>query len=196
MCERTWTPATLVTIGRIAFLPVLWLWATQGRVVWLGLGVMAAFLSDILDGQLARRLRHVTRLGSQLDSAADALLIVSSLSWLVWFRPQVLRAPYVFALLFGLGTWLLIVATGVVRFRRFLNLHLYSGKVSGVLGALFIMDALVFGFHAPLFYLAFVAFTVGNLEALALQLTRSRIDEHIGSILRRTRPASAGGGIQ
>ena len=196
MRERTWTLATLVTIGRIAFLPVLWRWALEGRVAWVGIGVMASLLSDILDGQLARRLDQVTKLGSQLDSVADALLEVSSVLWLVWFRPQVLQQPYVAATALGMGTWLLVVGTGIARFRRFLNLHLYTGKASGVLGALFVMDAFVFGFHAPLFYLAFGVFTLANLEGLLLQLTRSQVDEHIGSILRRPRAASALGGVR
>jgi len=196
MRERTWTLATIVTIGRIAFLPVLWRWALEGRVLWVGIGVMASFLADILDGQLARRLNQVTKLGSQLDSAADALLEVSSVVWLVWFRPEVLRQPYVAVTALGMGTWFLIIGIGLARFRRFLNLHLYTGKASGVLGALFVMDAFVFGFHAPLFYLAFGVFTLANLEALLIQLTRSQVEEHMGSILRRPRAASALEGVR
>jgi phosphatidylglycerophosphate synthase len=186
MKPRIWTAATLVTLARLAFLPVLWIWALGGRASWVGLGVMASFLGDILDGQLARRMNQVTALGSRLDSLADSLLLVSSVWWLVWFRPELLRAPHVFALAFGLGTWLLLVAVGLLKFRRFLNLHLYTGKASGVVGALFVMDALVFRFHPLLFFVAAFVLSLGNLEGLALMITRSRIDEHIGSILKRT----------
>jgi phosphatidylglycerophosphate synthase len=197
MRERTWTLATIVTLGRIAFLPVLWLWALDGRVAWVGIGVMASFLADILDGQLARRLGQVTRLGSQLDTVADALLEVSSVVWLVWFRPEILEEPYRAATLLAVSSWLAVVAVGLLRFRRFLNLHLYSGKASGVCGALFVLDALAFGFHAPTFALAFGVFTLANLESLLILLTRSHVDEHIGSILRRPAPmASAPGGLQ
>jgi len=192
MRERTWTLATLVTVGRIAFLPVLWRWALDGRVAWVGIGVMASFLADILDGQLARRLNQVTKLGSRLDSVADALLELSSLVWLVWFRPEVLRPPYLAASVVAMASWLLAIGIGLARFRRFLNLHLYTGKASGVVGTLFVMDGFVFGFHAPLFYLAFGVFTLGNLEALLILLTRSQVDEHIGSILRRPTPALQG----
>ncbi len=189
MTERTWTLATVVTCSRIAFLPVLWLWALEGRVGWVGIGVMASFLADVLDGQLARRLHQVTKLGSRLDSLGDALLEVSAIVWLLRFRPEILQEPYRTAIWLGVSTWVLIIAVGLVRFRRFLNLHLYSGKASGVVGALFVMDALVFGFHAPLFYVAFGVFTLANLEGLAVMLTRSQVDEHLGSILRK-RPAA------
>jgi phosphatidylglycerophosphate synthase len=189
--ERTWTLATIVTASRIAVLPLLWWWALDRRVELLGIGVMASFLGDILDGQLARRMNQVTRRGAQLDSVADASLLLSSAIWLLMFRPEILQQPYAAATTVGMGTWLLEMGVGLVRHGRFLNLHLYSGKASGALGTLFVTDALILGFHAPLFYLAFGTFTLGNLEGLAVMLTRSHLDEHIGSILR---PQGAGGG--
>lgn len=191
MRERTWTLATIVTVARLFFLTVIWGWALDGRVSWVGLGVMASLLADILDGQLARRLNQVTKLGSRLDSVADALLEVSCAVWLAWFRPEVFEGPRLVVSALAIASWLLIVTIGLLRFRRFLNLHLYSGKASGVLGALFVLDAFVFGFHAVLFYAALGLFTLANLESLLVLLTRSRVDEHIGSILRRQPAASA-----
>jgi hypothetical protein len=49
----------------------------------------------------------------------------------------------------------------------------------------------VFGFRPPLFYVAGFVFVLGNLEALLVLVTRSQVDEHIGSILRRPRAAVA-----
>jgi phosphatidylglycerophosphate synthase len=191
MHRSTWTLASSVTACRLAFLPVLWCWALAGRARWVGLGVMVAFVSDILDGQLARRMNQVTKLGGQLDSLADGLLLASSVAWLVMFRPEMLEPPYAVVVAVALGSWTLLIAVGVFKFRRFLNLHLYTAKASGVLGALFVMDALVFGFHAGTFYPALGSFILGNAEGLALMLTRSRVDEHIGSILKRSRPQPA-----
>jgi len=185
MRERTWTLATIVTMSRLALLPVLWRWALFGKVAWVGVGVTASLLADILDGQLARRLNQVTKLGSRLDSVADALLVGSSAVWLVWFRPEVLQGPHLAVAALAIGTWLLSLGLGLVRFRRFSNLHLYSAKASAVVGAIFVLDALVFGFHAPLFYAAFGAFSLANMEELLVMLTRSQVDEHIGSFFRR-----------
>jgi len=187
MHRSPWTLASSVTACRLAFIPVLWCWALDGHVRWVGAGVMAAFVSDILDGQLARRMKQVTKLGGQLDSLADGLLLASSIGWLAMFRPEMLQPPYAAVVAVALGSWTLLIAVGVVKFRRFLNLHLYTAKASGVLGALFVTDALAFGFHAATFYPALGSFVLGNAEGLALMLTRSRVDEHIGSILRRPR---------
>src|SRR4051794_23076918 len=112
MRERTWTLATMVTTARIAFLPVLWWWALQGHTRWVGIGVLVCFLSDIADGQLARRMGQVTRLGSRLDSIADALLLVSSVAWLVMLRDEVLEQPYATVLAVGLATWVLEITVG------------------------------------------------------------------------------------
>jgi len=188
MQRSTWTLASSVTACRLAFIPVLWCWALAGHARWVGLGVMAAFVSDILDGQLARRMNRVTKLGGQLDSLADALLLASSVAWLVVFRPEMLEPPYAAWVAVALGSWTLLIAVGAVKFRRFLNLHLYTAKVSGVLGAVFVMDALAFDFHPVAFYLAFGSFVLSNAEGLTLMLTRSRVDEHMGSVLRRPRP--------
>jgi len=183
MSTPRWTLASIVTACCIAFLPMLWWWAVTGHARWVGLGVMASFLSDILDGQLARRMNQVTSFGSRLDSIADSLLLASSVVWLAWFRPEILELPHSGAVAFAMATWFLVIVVGAIKFRRFLNLHLYTGKASGVFGALFVVDALAFGFHAPLFYLAFGTFTLGNLEGLTIMLTRSEVHEHIGSIL-------------
>jgi YegS/Rv2252/BmrU family lipid kinase len=191
MSTPTWTLATAVTGCRLAFLPVLWWWALGGHARWVGIGVVVAFMTDVLDGQLARRLHQVTALGARLDTIADSLLEASALLWLVQFCPEILQAPYAAWVAVGLVSWLAIIAVGVSRFRRFLNLHLYTAKASGVFGALFFVDALVSGFRPALFYLAFATFILANVEGLLVMLTRTEVDEHIGSILRR--PPSAGG---
>ena len=119
MSTPRWTLASLVTACRLAFLPVLWWWALTGHPRWVGLGVMAAFLSDILDGQLARRMNQVTSFGARLDSLADSLLQASSVVWLVWFCPEILESPQGGTVAFAMGTWFLLIAVGLIKFRRF-----------------------------------------------------------------------------
>lgn len=81
----TWTPANVVTVGRIALVP-LFAWvlvvAAEDAVGWrlaaTGLFVLAA-LTDRLDGYLARSRGQVTALGVILDPIADKLLIGTAL---------------------------------------------------------------------------------------------------------------------
>lgn len=75
-----WTWANLVTLFRLALLPVfLWLlFSTNHRALaaWL-LGFLGA--TDWIDGYLARRLNQVSNVGKVIDPVADRLLVMVGL---------------------------------------------------------------------------------------------------------------------
>lgn len=171
-----------LTALRIAFLPPLWLLALLGRPVLLGAGLALAAATDVADGMLARR-RGPTHLGSRLDTAADLLLAGSTLAWLALLRPDIYRdhaALFVATAVAGLGAGII----GWLRFRRIADLHLYSAKAADFLAwstviALFLGVPIAPGVVAAVLVSALIA----ALEALFVVSTRTRVDEHIGSIL-------------
>jgi len=77
-----------LTIARIFLVPVvvtvLLARDIPERTLWGASLFLAAALTDILDGYLARRRKQVTTLGRLLDPVADKLLISSALIALVW----------------------------------------------------------------------------------------------------------------
>lgn len=75
---RAWTLPNLISIARLAGVPVF-LWLVLGpKADWWALGVLAlSGLSDWLDGYLARRLRQTSKLGQLLDPLADRLYILA-----------------------------------------------------------------------------------------------------------------------
>jgi cardiolipin synthase len=80
---RVWTVPNAISIARLAGVPVfLWLVLGPRSTVadWWAVGLLiAAGLSDWLDGKIARALNQQTRLGQLLDPAADRLYIVSTI---------------------------------------------------------------------------------------------------------------------
>jgi phosphatidylglycerophosphate synthase len=75
--------ANLVTLVRILLLPVLAAAILAGHG-WTALALfLAAGATDILDGQLARRLGQTSPLGAMLDLLADRLLTLTSLGALI-----------------------------------------------------------------------------------------------------------------
>lgn len=78
----TWTLPNLITTGRLAAAPVLsYLLLQSGpgaRLAAFGLFVAAA-VSDVWDGYLARRRGEVTRYGIVADPIADKLLLAAAL---------------------------------------------------------------------------------------------------------------------
>ncbi|MBE0411840.1 MAG: CDP-alcohol phosphatidyltransferase family protein [Anaerolineales bacterium] len=164
-------------------LPVLWIFAFQGYSLAVAVGIIIAALTDTLDGVLARRLGQVSEFGSKLDSLADNLLKPSVLIWLLILVPELLENHSTELLVAGVA-YAATITIGLFKFKRFGNLHLYSGKVGSIVQYLFIFHALVFpGYDRLLFYLAVGMFILSNAEAILIMLTRSQVDEHIGSIL-------------
>ena len=85
-----WNPANVVTVLRIAVVPVFAValladggQTVAGRLLATALFVAAA-ASDRLDGWLARRSGQVTDLGKLLDPIADKLLVGTALVLLSW----------------------------------------------------------------------------------------------------------------
>ncbi|MFC7878329.1 CDP-alcohol phosphatidyltransferase family protein [Isoptericola sp. NPDC057391] len=82
--SRVFTIPNLVSLLRLALVPVFAVLIVVGEDVW-ALGVLAfSGFTDWLDGVLARRLHQVTRLGQMLDPAADRLFIFVTLAGLAW----------------------------------------------------------------------------------------------------------------
>ena len=186
----------LFTLARFLLIPVLWVWAFKGYSVYLGVGLIFAGLTDAFDGAAARRLNMVTKFGSQFDSIADHILGTSAIVWLFMLEPLVYQentALFLTAiLLYPAG-----MLVGLIKFKRFANLHLYSGKLYGGLQIIFISHAFLFeGYSRFLFLLMVSVFIFSRLETLVLLFGRDRVDEHMGSlyhVYRRNRAARLDG---
>lgn len=172
-----------LTAARLVLLPILWLLAALGMPVFVGIGLAASFVTDILDGYLARRLGQVSDFGSRFDSLVDNILIPSALVWVWLLRPEVYRDHLLLALV-AVVLYFSSLLVGIVKFRRFANLHLQSKRLGSVLMYLFVVHTLIVDhYNAILFYLALTVFLISSTEGLVLQLLCSRVDEHMHSIL-------------
>jgi cardiolipin synthase (CMP-forming) len=80
--ERIWTIPNLISVARLLGVPVF-LWLVLGLRTatgdWWAVGLLiAAGISDWLDGKIARALNQQSRLGQMLDPAADRLYIAAT----------------------------------------------------------------------------------------------------------------------
>jgi cardiolipin synthase len=101
--DKTWlTPSNLLTLTRVLLSPVIvWL---MYRAYWQQAFIVfiAAALTDMLDGQLARWFNEQTHLGTLLDPLADKIFLLSSFLALGTFHVPFFRVP----------GWLLIILIG------------------------------------------------------------------------------------
>ncbi len=126
-----WTLPNILTLARIGLAPVIALlpfiegyWPKVIAFVTF----VAAALSDMVDGYLARRSQQVTDLGKLLDPAADTLLLFATLVPIYWLT----RHPTV---LYGIPWWgslPLWVALMLVGRELLMTLFRYQAQRRGV----------------------------------------------------------------
>src|ERR1035438_6021806 len=108
---RGWLSKLFAPIMRLIFIPFVIITVIDGQWLWaLGL-LVAAALSDALDGLLARVLHQQTMLGQYLDPIADKLLLSSLFLVLSFVR----KIPWKYTILV-FSRDLCIVATAVVLY--------------------------------------------------------------------------------
>jgi cardiolipin synthase len=73
--EKFWNVPNLITLTRIALVPVLALMLFQKRAFGALIIVFLAGLSDVLDGFAARRWHQRTKVGTLIDPLADKILL-------------------------------------------------------------------------------------------------------------------------
>jgi cardiolipin synthase len=73
------TTANQLTILRIVFVPVFIILLAYDKIGWALGTFIAAGISDVLDGIIARRYGQKTSIGAVLDPLADKLLMTSSI---------------------------------------------------------------------------------------------------------------------
>ena len=157
----------LLSLLRLACVPVLVVLANQEREgVFFGL-VVAAWATDGLDGWLARRFDWVSRLGAVLDSVADISLIVAILYGVWCFHPVVYTDH-------GALLWAIVVVwTGVhlaslVRYGRTSSFHTRLAQAGILLFAAFVLVLFTKGFVPVLYYVAGSVCLLAGFENAAM----------------------------
>jgi cardiolipin synthase (CMP-forming) len=173
--ENIVTIPNLISAARLLMLPVMGscLWTNQPEPFkWL---LLAALLSDILDGAIARLFHMESKLGSVLDAMADTLLYLVVIPAIVLLQPEFLRQQAILLILF-FAVYLAEKVKTFLKFRKFFNsFHNYSAKAMGYVQGAFILSLFFFGFVDVLFY---VAVAVGILASVEDMIVSSLVSTY------------------
>jgi len=87
--ERVGTPATVITGVRTVAAVALAGWAAaEQELTWLVVSLAVYWVGDVLDGFVARTMRHETRIGAVLDVLCDRFCAAAFYLGLVWLQPE------------------------------------------------------------------------------------------------------------
>jgi len=152
--------------------------------------LISAFLSDIFDGVIARRLGVATPVLRRLDSAADTLFYGACVfaAWHLYPTAITNRVvPFSFLVVLEASRYILDLA----KFRRETSYHMWSSKAWGI--ALFagFFALLVFGSAGLVVSLAVYVGIVADFEGLAISLVLRTWQADVPSVFHALRIRNA-----
>lgn len=153
---------------RLASVPVLAVFMFTGNIEGFKWLLLAALLSDIADGWIARKFNLQTSFGSALDSLADLSTYLAVITSIFVFQRQFLMAQ---ALPIAIFIALFIGEKVKCAFeygRPFNSFHNYSAKLMAYSQGIFIMTLYFFGCQWFIFYPAFAIGVWANIEDIIM----------------------------
>lgn len=161
---------TVLVVSRFLISPfLLWDALNSQTSIWFIVSYVAAFISDIFDGVIARRLGVSTAQLRQADSWADVCLYlcIAASVWLV--HPDVVIA-FSMPLLLVVFVQLLWWAVNLVKYRKPASYHTYSAKLWGL--TLFVAVIALFGFNyaGAALWVAILVGIIHTVEEIAMTL--------------------------
>lgn len=134
-----------------------------------GVLLFISFLTDAVDGYLARKMNIVTQRGAQLDSIGDAVTFVVALGGVMRFEFEFVLDYILFiGIAFGLYIFQLLLAYW--RYGMPSSFHTYLAKLSAILQAIFLVYLFLFGVQLWLFYFAIIFSIIETIEEVMLIL--------------------------
>jgi phosphatidylglycerophosphate synthase len=152
---------------RLLAVPVLAVLAArrvETAFAWL---LIAALLSDVADGLIARAWSLESQVGALLDSIADSALMFASV-YGIWVFHRDVMTDNAIACSLAVGLWGLENLLALLRYGRLSSFHTYLSKIAANALGVFIGVLFVFGFESWLFCVAIGATILASLEELAL----------------------------
>ena len=121
--------ANMISAIRVLLAPLLFVFAFRQMEAWfLGTLIFSGF-TDVLDGFVARKLHQTSALGAHLDSWGDFVIYgtMAACAWILW--PELTQQVIIYYALI-LGSFVLPVLIGLIKFREFTGYHTWGVKIA------------------------------------------------------------------
>jgi CDP-diacylglycerol--glycerol-3-phosphate 3-phosphatidyltransferase len=124
--------------------------------------LLFSFITDAIDGFLARKLKITSARGSQLDSIGDQITLVVGVIGLFYFENDFIRKQ-LFLLLVVFIPYMIQMLLAYIKYGKATAFHTYLAKLSAMVQAIFILWLL---FFEPVYWLFYFMIAIGVLETI------------------------------
>jgi len=163
MHSRVYYIVNGITLYRLISAPVMVVLILSGQTGFFKWMLALSFLTDAIDGTLARRYRVSSFFGSRLDSLADDLTIVAGLMGMAILRPAFFRQEFPLLLLL-FCIFILQLFWAFKRYGRTTSFHTYAAKLAALVQGVFLI--LFFFLPQPLYPLFYMALIITGAELI------------------------------
>lgn len=175
-----WTLPNLLTSFRFVAAPILLWLAWHGHGIAFMVLLAAAFLTDVLDGLVARLTHQVSEFGARLDSWADVVnyLTIAISCWWLWPDMVMQELPFVLSVIISM--WIPAIV-GFYKFGTMTSYHTWSVKLAAAATGL-TLYVLFFGGPAWPFRVAAVLCLIAAAEESAITCWLNEPQSNVRSI--------------
>jgi phosphatidylglycerophosphate synthase len=135
--QRPMRLVNTITFFRIVAFPVLLYLVFANNLIFFRWLLVVSFLTDALDGFLARKLKAHSILGARFDSIGDDLTALAAIIGLFVFQPDFLLKHWL-PIAIMLALFLLQTIYAVVKYQKMTSFHTYGAKVAAVFQGVFL----------------------------------------------------------
>lgn len=168
MHKPSYYVVNLLTLYRLIAVPVLLFLIFNHRFELFKWLLVISFLTDAVDGYLARKFNAISKLGATLDSIADDLTIGVAIVGVIISNRAFIKQEMVLIIIMSV-MYVAEIVLSLMRYGKISGFHIYTAKVAAVLQGVFIL--LFFFLPQPvyiLFYFTAVLTIIDLMEEITL----------------------------
>ncbi|KKP36811.1 MAG: CDP-alcohol phosphatidyltransferase [Candidatus Peregrinibacteria bacterium GW2011_GWA2_33_10] len=169
MKSKLHTPANYITIFRLLLTIFAFYLVLSEQKFYTGIAILIIAPLDMLDGYIARKLKHSSDFGARLDSIGDYIGGILILYSLYIFEPEIFT-DYIFITLTPIFIFLIYVFICLLKHKNFYPIHNYSGKFASAFFVIFTIYTLLFSFSFYFFLTSALLYTLNCFDKILIIL--------------------------
>ena len=152
-----------ITLYRLIAAPILLTLLFANELAIFKWFLAISFLTDAVDGYLARKYKVTSMFGSVLDSVSDDLTVAVAIIGIVMMNPEFLKKEIVWVAA-QVALFLTEIGLALWRYRKISSFHTYLAKGAAVLQGIFLV--LFYWLPQPLYPLFYLVSAITILDLL------------------------------